>query len=319
MAACHVESRRTLAGGGAVTRLDPRIDVVFKLLLVRNEELLTDMLECTLGRPVGKPTILDPTIPGERVRDKRSILDLRVSLPGGSRVDLEMQARRTPALESRFLCYAARDYGDQLRRGEGYERLTPTTSILWMVEPLFSTIGTLHTVFDIRDPLTNTVFSDHLSIHLLQLSNVSPQLWLPHVQVNDYATQVERWARFLSAPGDAELDRLASENHVMSLATQALDHLSLDPEAQRIASERAAEGWFYRMTLAASRAEGRDEGRAEGEAKGRAETLLKLLGLRFGPLSAVTRARVEAGSRAQLEVWVERVLTAATLDDVFAW
>jgi hypothetical protein len=56
--------------------------------------------------------------------------------------------------------------------------------------------------------------------------------------------------------------------------------------------------------------------RAEGEAKGRAELLLKLLGLRFGPPSAATRARVETATSDQLDAWAERVLTAQTLDDV---
>ena len=53
---------------------------------------------------------------------------------------------------------------------------------------------------------------------------------------------------------------------------------------------------------------------AEGEAK----LLLKQLGLRFGPLSDTTRARVESASIEQLETWAERILTAKTLDDVLA-
>jgi len=69
------------------------------------------------------------------------------------------------------------------------------------------------------------------------------------------------------------------------------------------------------------REEGRTQGRAEGEAKGRTEgraaLLLKMLNLKFGPLSAETRARVESASIDELEHWAERVLSATSLDAVF--
>ena len=63
--------------------------------------------------------------------------------------------------------------------------------------------------------------------------------------------------------------------------------------------------------------EGRAEGQAEGERRGRAELVLKLLQLRFGELAADVRARVEAASIEDLDLWAERVLTAAELDAVF--
>jgi predicted transposase/invertase (TIGR01784 family) len=317
-----------------VSRLDPTLDVVFKLLLVRRPELLADMLECTLARPVGAPTILDPTILGHQVRDKRSILDVRVSLSDGSRAGIEMQRHPTTALAPRLVYYNSRDYADQLRQGDGYERLTPSASIIWMVRPLFEGLGRLHSIFKLREEHTGTVFSEHTSFHLIQLSTLSPQSSLPWAHPNDYAVQVERWARFFSARSPAELDRLASENRIMSLAKQTLEELEKDREAQRLARVRSDEIKFYNMTLVASRdegraegeAKGRDEGRAEGETKGRAEGETKgraeivgmLLSLRFGPPSEATRARVAAATSAQLEAWAARVLTASSLDEVLA-
>jgi len=302
--------------------LDPTLDVVFKLLLVRRPELLEDMLSCTLGRDVGKPTIVDPTILGAHVRDKRSILDLRVSLPDRSRVDLEMQRRVPAVLAHRFVYYNSRDYADQLRKGDDYELLTPTTSIIWTVEPLLPKLDQLHSIFKLREEHSGTVLSEHLSIHLLQLSKRSPQLALPGILSNDYPTQVERWARFFTARSRLELHRLASEDHIMSVAKHTLEQLSLDPEAQRLARIRSDEIKLYRMTLVATHAEGEAKGRAEGEAKGRAEgqaaLLLKLLSLRFGPASEATCACVATATPAQLETWAERVLTGKSLHDVLA-
>jgi hypothetical protein len=63
---------------------------------------------------------------------------------------------------------------------------------------------------------------------------------------------------------------------------------------------------------------GKDQGREQGRLEGEAKTLLKLLELRFGRVPEDVAARVRAAPEPQLERWVERVLTAASLDDVFA-
>ena len=67
---------------------------------------------------------------------------------------------------------------------------------------------------------------------------------------------------------------------------------------------------FYQEVFA----EGRTEGRTEGEAK----LLRRQLIRRFGPLPAWAEARLTGAEPAQLEVWGERVLEAATLEAVFA-
>jgi hypothetical protein len=55
------------------------------------------------------------------------------------------------------------------------------------------------------------------------------------------------------------------------------------------------------------------QGRAEGEAR----VLSKQLTLKFGALDAATAERLRVASTAEIERWVERILTATTLDDVF--
>jgi hypothetical protein len=62
----------------------------------------------------------------------------------------------------------------------------------------------------------------------------------------------------------------------------------------------------------------RASGKAEGEARGRAELLLQLLHQRFGRLSRTARARIHAGTIPELERWASRLLTAASLGEVFA-
>jgi hypothetical protein len=63
--------------------------------------------------------------------------------------------------------------------------------------------------------------------------------------------------------------------------------------------------------------EGEARGRAEGEARGRAETVLLLLGKRFGPTPSATVERIRTATTAELECWATRILDATTLAEVF--
>ncbi len=70
------------------------------------------------------------------------------------------------------------------------------------------------------------------------------------------------------------------------------------------------------------RAEGRKEGRAEGRKEGRraakAELLLRVLVRRMGRVPRAVRARISATtSEPLLQQWLERALTATTLEEVF--
>ena len=47
------------------------------------------------------------------------------------------------------------------------------------------------------------------------------------------------------------------------------------------------------------------------------EILQKLLKLRFGTLSATLEARISQASTEEIECWTDRILEAASLDDVF--
>lgn len=104
----------------------------------------------------------------------------------------------------------------------------------------------------------------------------------------------------------------------MSLAKHTLEQLSQDPEARRLVREREDAIKLYEDELAVTRAQAEAQGRRKGLRQGHAETLLKLLGLRFGRLSAATTARVARATIEQLDAWTERVLTAKTLDEVFS-
>jgi hypothetical protein len=84
------------------------------------------------------------------------------------------------------------------------------------------------------------------------------------------------------------------------------------PERWEALMSTVAEAWVRE-----GKAQGRAEGRAEGKAEGKAETLLRLLQRRFGPVPESARSRVAVGSAAEIDAWLDALLDAQSLTEVF--
>ena len=100
-------------------------------------------------------------------------------------------------------------------------------------------------------------------------------------------------------------------------ALQRIRDLSADEETRRLAFVRERALRDERSELRAAREEGWVEGRVEGRVEALAAMLTKLLIRRFGPLNAVTQARLRQATVEQLEAWTDRILDATDLEAVF--
>ena len=128
------------------------------------------------------------------------------------------------------------------------------------------------------------------------------------------------WARFLAAETDEERRRLAMGNEDIRKATEALDRLSQDPKAQRLARWREDQMRMYRVELAAIERRGLDQGREQGIEQGREQEaralIRRLLDEKFGPLGAASLTQLDAADHAALERYADRILTARSLAEV---
>ena len=118
----------------------------------------------------------------------------------------------------------------------------------------------------------------------------------------------------------AGADRLPEPLRMLCLA---LIESSLG-EAARKSFEMLPQGpQFFSETHRSYFAQGKAEGEAEGEAKGKAEgearAILRVLDRRGVPVSDEQRERIlTCSDLAQLEGWLDRAVTARTVDEVFA-
>ncbi len=62
--------------------------------------------------------------------------------------------------------------------------------------------------------------------------------------------------------------------------------------------------------------QGMQQGVRQGRIEGKMQVLIRLLACRFGPLPGWAKARLEAATEAELEIWTDAFVDAATIERV---
>ncbi|MBI2391737.1 MAG: PD-(D/E)XK nuclease family transposase, partial [Deltaproteobacteria bacterium] len=208
----------------------------------------------------------------------------------GARVDVEMECDAQRGHGARWLYHWARLFGGTLRRGDEYADLKPVVCIVFLA----AKTERFHARYSVREERDGSLLSHVLGIHVIGLPAVE------RAASEHEPAELTRWARFLRLDAASALDSLATESPIMAEAKHALELLSLEPSAQRIAEMRREAGLLRRLDRAEQRAEGREEGRAEGDAAARRERADALRGS-IVRASAVFGLTLDDARRAQLE------------------
>ncbi len=312
--------------------LDPTLDVVFKMLFAnpRSKDCLIALLNAVLKpqSPIVEVTVLNPNIPKQDVRDKGIVLDVLVELGDGTKLDVEMQSQRKGAFRKRVIFYWARRYCSQLEPGAEYQALRPTIVIVFTK---YKELGEpeakhLHSVFRILETRHHFPFHRDLEIHMIEL----PKLSGMSDDERDDEQALVRWATFLAAETDTEVESAAKEDTMIEKAKDILEFLSREPDARELARLRQEAQVWYRMDLEEERKLGREEGikegiiegEARGETKGKIaakrEMLLMLLDRQGIALDEEQRRQIDScDDAARLDEWIRAALTAQSSAEVF--
>ncbi|MBL0194242.1 MAG: Rpn family recombination-promoting nuclease/putative transposase [Myxococcales bacterium] len=139
------------------------------------------------------------------------------------------------------------------------------------------------------------------------------------------ARDPEELVRHLGAWADVALEVMMAPHGRAALDTVLRYVMMVHPAESRIVLEQlrgALPDERLKETLMTAGEELMQKGEARGiivgEVQGRRVMLRKQLALRFGALPEGANARLDAADAATLDTWAERVLTAATLEDVLS-
>jgi predicted transposase/invertase (TIGR01784 family) len=174
--------------------LDPKNDLVFKIFLQDEMDLLRSLIGAVLNLPgpIRSIRVLNPELLGAVPSAKRVVLDIRLEVAGLGYINVEMQRANVGAVRERFLYYWSKQYVSSLKRGENYSSLVPVISILWL-DHILTPCSPYHSIYTLREQTTGELYSNHLELHTLELPKYKPGI---------ESQALEQWSTFFSGSNE---------------------------------------------------------------------------------------------------------------------
>ena len=293
--------------------LDPKNDYVFKRIFTAHPDALVHLINDL--RPdmpkVVEVTILNPEITPEDLSGKNIVMDLLVEDETGRQYNIEMQVRNyNNTWNKRGVYYLAKLLAGQLKAGETYSTLKGAVAIHLLDFDLFKDTKEQQQQalwrFEMRDGLQPDVkLGDDLQLNIIEMKKAD-RLGLGSQGIKDRVTLFKHWK---------EDDKMSAiTNPAVKEVRGYIRELSADEKERQRAEAR--------MKAIRDEASLLEDAEKRGEARGvllaKRETLQSLIQLKFGTQSEAVDARLSEADKEQLDRWIKSVLTASSLDDLFA-
>ena len=214
--------------------LSPKLDVVVKMIFERNVALLGDFLLSVLDiseKDIEKITVLNPSASLDYPEEKKSIMDIKVELKNGRRVNVELQVRKVPEMIQRLHYYKARMVTEQLSSGNPYGNIVPTSCVALLDYTMYEDQFCHHT-FRYYDKKHDVEFSAYEEINIVEIPKLKQE-------TSNHALRC--WLEFFNATEQEEFDMLSNQSEVMKNVVGVLANLSADEKARMIADAREKE------------------------------------------------------------------------------
>ena len=215
--------------------VSPRVNLIFQRIFGApgSEPLLIDLLNSVLrpARPIVEVRLLHPVLSPEQHEGRALIVDLVAIDDQGVRVQVEMQTSSHGHLRPRMLLGWAKLYGGQLSAGEGFAALRPVIS-LWFCDrdalpaPPPGRPEPFHARFEVREPIGGPPFSDHFSLHIIELSRFRAALSAP--------SPVHRWLHFLAEAEAWQAVPALLHSRPLEAAMTLLHSIRADPKERAL-------------------------------------------------------------------------------------
>ena len=267
----------------------PTVDFCFKELM-HNENVRKGIIAAILNVEPEEveDTILMPTIlRKESEDDKYGILDVKVKLKNGIKIDFEMQVIYYDCWEKRTIYYLSKMYTEQLKAGEDYDKLQKCIQVSILDHVLIQEDDKYYRCISFCDTETGEKYSDMMEMHILELPKLPPE--------QQDETDLLQWMRFLGGKNREDLKRMAEKNSNLQEAYDELDRLSAD-ERKRLEYEARQKAIRDKNMLFKTGVErGRKEGIEQGIERGRKDIILSMLksGMSIEQIAKIIKEPVE--------------------------
>ena len=261
----EIESRKNIDN----MRFTVRNDYAFKKLFgrVENRDILAEFLSLVTGieqKDFEEIRIEDPLLLPQVLDKKAGILDLKLRLADGRKINVEIQNYWTDFFPRRSLYYWADMYVGDLEKGDKYDQLEKCITINLLNES-FPFTDKCHSIYKLLEIEEYTELDELLEIHFLDLTKILPSglKAMAEISAEDLGL-LERWLIFIQTSNKEVRAAMAKGSATLEKANRVMEEFYMDGQ-ERINYKAALK---YERDYHSMMAWMREEGEKIGEKRG---------------------------------------------------
>ena len=196
--------------------------------IFKNEEIVKGFLIALLHlkeTDIEELEVTDPFVEGEVKEEKEGILDVKLILNGGKKINIEMQNTYQEDWAERSLFYNCRMFTEGLKKGESYYELPPCIHVGILDFNYLKSPGFYHRIL-LKDDTTGELYSSKFQFHVIELSKIATTKGKARKQ------DLYKWAKLISASTWEEIREDSEGNHYMEKVRDEMIKMSQD-ESER--------------------------------------------------------------------------------------
>ena len=172
-------------------------------------------------KQIKKIEIKDPFTNGENKEEKEGILDIKLTLNGNKKINIEMQNTYQEDWAERSLFYNCRMFTEGFKKCDPYWKLSPCIHIGILNFNMMKSPGYYHKV-TLRDEKTNELYSRKFQFHMIELKKTKT------TKGKARKHPLYRWARLIAATTWEEVAQESAGNRYMERIQEEMVKMSQD-------------------------------------------------------------------------------------------
>ena len=172
-------------------------------------------------KQIKKIEIKDPFTSGENKEEKEGILDIKLTLNGNKKINIEMQNTYQEDWAERSLFYNCRMFTEGFKKGDPYWKLSPCIHVGILNFNMMKSPGYYHKV-TLRDEKTNELYSRKFQFHMIELKKTKT------AKGKARKHPLYRWARLIAATTWEEVAQESAGNRYMERIQEEMVKMSQD-------------------------------------------------------------------------------------------
>jgi len=200
-----------------------------------------------------KLTVVNPNLGKIIRRGKTGIVDIKLTTKSNRIIHIELQVEKRANTRNRITYYSSRQISDQLKWGDGYDKLHQVISIIICDHNLLEEEDGYINEYTLRN-VNNHSFTDLQRLIILELPK------LPETADN----KIWPWLQFFKCKSKEDFEMLTKKHPELEKPVYYAKKMSFLEKWRDLRFHRNLQKVDDRMLLLQQKIEGRAEGRAEG-------------------------------------------------------